>query len=136
MKRILFIGIGTLLLGACSPAADTGLAEVGADQFHNAFNNGQFDAIYKTADPEFRSSGSKAESIKFLSAVRAKLGRFKSGKTVGWNDNVGPIGHYVTLTREAQFERGRGYETFVFKIADRNLALVGYNINSNDMITG
>ena len=69
-------------------------------------------------------------------AIHAKLGNFCFGRTVGWNDNVSTGGHFVTLRREAQFDRGAAQEEFVFNIVSGKTAMVGYHISSNALITG
>jgi opacity protein-like surface antigen len=136
MRRWVFISVSALLLAACSFSADTQAAEQAVTVFHAAFNSSRFDDIYSASDAKYKSGSSRADSTKFLAAVRTKLGRFQSGKTLGSNDNVNPGGHFVTLTREAQFERGKAEETFVVRIAGSRAILVGYNINSNTLVTG
>jgi hypothetical protein len=130
-QHIVTIG-AALLLAGCNPMADTKAAEDGVSAFHDAFNAGRFDAIYSTADTRYKSIGTSAQSTEFLAGVRAKMGRFQSGSTVSWHDNVDAAsGHQVTLTRKAKFERGEGQETFVFNIAKNGKAtLAGYHINS------
>ena len=61
---------------------------------------------------------------------------FKSGKTVGWNDNTTTSGHYVTLNREAAFARGPATEQFIFRVDGNRALLVGYQVNSDLLITG
>jgi hypothetical protein len=136
MRSRIFVLVSALLVAACSFSADTESAERGVSAFHDAFNNSRFDDIYSASDAQYKSGSSREDSTKFLAAVRTKLGRFQSGKTLGWNDNVNPDGHFVTLSREAQFERGKAQETFVIRIAGNKAVLVGYNINSNTLITG
>jgi hypothetical protein len=131
MKRH-FLAIGTaLFLGGCNAVGDTKAAEDSVAAFHDAFNNGRFDSIYTAADAHYRSIGTMAQSTEFLAGVRAKMGRFQSGKTVGWNDKVNPGNHEVILTRKATFERGDGQETFAFSIANGKAVLDGYTIKSS-----
>ena len=89
-------------------------------------------------DVGFKSEGSisRDEFVKFLGALHGKLGSFKSGKTTGWNVNVGTGGHMVTLTREAQFEKGPGTEQFVFRVQGERAVLAGYHVNSRLLIIG
>src|SRR6059058_3927530 len=104
------------LLGACSFSADTTAAEQGVTAFHRAMDGGQYAAIYDASAADLKSSISRDDFAKLLNGLHAKLGPFQSGKTTGWNDNANTGGHYVTLNREAQFERGPGTEEFVFRI--------------------
>jgi Prokaryotic membrane lipoprotein lipid attachment site len=130
MKRYVLTIALALLLTGCNPPGDTKTAEEAVASFHDAFNNGRFDSIYTSADAHYRSIGTMAQSTEFLTGVRARLGRFQSGKTVGWNDEVKPGSHLVTLTRKGMFERGDGQETFAFSIADGKAILDGYTIKS------
>lgn len=137
MKRLsIAIALG-LLLAACSFSADTKSAEQAVVQFHAALNGGRFDDIYTATGPDFKGVTTREDFSKLLGAIHTKLGNFQSGKTVGWNDNANTAGHYVTLSREAQFEHGAAQEQFVFKLgADKKATLAGYHISSNALITG
>jgi hypothetical protein len=81
-------------------------------------------------------SVSRDDFVKLLGAMHTKLGPFRSGQTTNWNDNASTNGHYVTLTRQAQFGRGPGTEEFVFRIDGDRAVLAGYHVNSNLLITG
>jgi hypothetical protein len=82
-----------------------------------------------------KSAISRQDFIKLLTGLNSKLGAFKSGKTLNWNVNVGTAGTYVTLNRDAQFERGPGTEEFVFRIEGDRAILAGYHVNSNVLVT-
>ena len=135
MKRML-AALGALALAACNPAADTKAAEDGVVAFHQAMDAGQFAAIYQGSASDMKSSASEDDLIKLFSALHSKLGNYKSGKTVSWNDNSNTSGHYVTLVREAEFEHGSGKEEFVFLIEGKRAVLAGYHVSSNALITG
>jgi hypothetical protein len=134
MRRWL-LAIGLLFAG-CSFSADTKSAEQGVTEFHAALNGGRFDDIYTATGSDFKGVTTRDDFTKLLGAIHTKLGNFQSGKTVGWNDNANTDGHYVTLNREAQFERGAAQEQFVFRLGtDKKATLAGYHINSNALIT-
>ena len=135
MNRWLLLPVALALVAGCSTAADTATAEQGVALFHEQFNSGQFDQIYDSADAEYKSTSTRAESTEVFAGIRGKLGAFRSGKTLNWTDNVNSGGHYVNLTREVQFDRGGGQEAFSFKITANKPVLVGYNITSNALIT-
>jgi hypothetical protein len=48
---------------------------------------------------------------------------------------MGTGGTQVVLTYATEFEKGKGTETFTFRGRDDGPKLVGYNINSNKLIT-
>ena len=124
------------LLAGCNPSADTKSAEEGVMSFHQSLDGGRFDQIYTNTGPEFKSVTTREDFTRLLAAIHGKLGNFRSGKTVGWNDNVNTGGHFVTLTREAQYDRGSAQEEFVFNIVGGKTVMIGYHINSNALITG
>jgi hypothetical protein len=134
MKRVLVVSV-TLSLTACNPAADTKAAEQSVVSFHQQLDAGQFDQIYASTTPEFKAASTRDDFTKLLAAVHRKLGNFRSGQTGNWNDNATTGGHFLTLERSAQFERGPAQEEFVFKVDGKSAVLVGYHIASNTLIT-
>ena len=134
MKNFLALVLA-LLLGACSVSANTEAAEGGVAQFHAALNAGQHAEIYDSSANDMKSSITKEQFVAFLAGVQRKLGHFQSGKTIGWNVNSTTGGTFVTLNREAQFEKGPGTEEFVFRMQGDRATLAGYHINSNLLLT-
>ena len=136
MKRILILLSLASFVGGCSPAADTKAAEEGVTSFHDSMEAGEYAAIYDQSSSDMKSAISRDDFIKLLAGLHDKLGAFKAGKTTSWNDNATTGGHYVTLSRDAQFDNGPGTEQFVFKVDKGRTVLAGYHINSNVLITG
>ena len=96
---------------------------------------GHYAAIYNGSASDMKSSASQGDLIKLLTGLRSKLGNYRTGKTIGWTDNKGTGGHYVTLVRQAQFERGTAKEEFVFRIEKGRAVLAGYHVTSNALVT-
>lgn len=136
MKRWFLSIVAALTLVGCSAAADTKTAETGVSAFHKAMDAGKYAAIYDASGEEMKSSISRDDFVKLLTAMNDKLGPYKSGKTTGWNVNVGTGGHVVTLNRDAQYERGPGQEEFVFRVQGDRATLLGWHVTSNLLITG
>ena len=130
------LALSIFLLGACSPTADTKAAEEGVTAFHQTMDAGNYAAIYDASSSDMKSSISRDDFVKLLTGLHNKLGPFKSGKTKSWNDNATTGGHYVSLTRDALFEKGPGTEDFVFRVEGNRPVLAGYHVNSNVLITG
>ena len=136
MKRWVMTILAALSLAGCSAIDDTKAAETGVTAFHRAMDAGQFAAIYDASGPEMKSSLSRDDFVKMLTAMHGKLGAYRSGKTTNWNVNYNAGGHMVTLNREAQFERGPGTEEFVFRVEGDKATLLGWHVNSNALILG
>jgi uncharacterized protein DUF4019 len=125
-----------LLLSACSPARDTKAAEAGVADFHRAMDAGQYATIYDASSSDMKAAISRDDFVKLLTGIHAKLGGYRAGQTTNWNDNATTGGHFVTLVRQARFEKGPGTEDFVFRIEEQRPVLAGYHVNSNVLITG
>ena len=134
MRRATAGMIGALALAGCSFGADVPVAEKAIAAFHTQLDAAQFGPIYAQSADEMKKDTTQAQLADFLAAVHRKLGPFKSGKSIGWNDNVNTGGHYVTINYQATYERGPATESFVYRIDDGKAALVGYHVNSNVLI--
>jgi len=121
-------------LSACSPGADTEAAEKSIASFHADLNAGKLDKIYDDSGSELKAAANKDKFTKILNAVHTKLGMFKNGKSVGWNDNVTTGGHFVTINYQATYDKGAAAENFVFRVAGGGSALVGYHVNSDALL--
>lgn len=81
-----------------------------------------------------KNASTEAALTALLAAVHRKLGMFRSGKPVSWNDNYSTGGEFVTIGFVADYERGAAQESFVFRITDGAAKLAGYHVNSNALI--
>ena len=132
--KSLSAAILALTLVACSPGESVANATKQIERFHAQVNAGQYHQIYVDSDRQLKDVTTEKDIVSLLGAVHDKLGTFQTGKQVGWNVNVGTGGTITTLTIESQYERGKATETFRYG-GDEQPKLVGYNINSNDMMT-
>lgn len=110
------------------------LAKAQVVAFHEQYNNQDFDAMIDDAHPDMLKASPKDELTDLYSTVREKLGKVVDSKTVGWNINTINLKTTITLTQDTTFEEGKGQEIFTFRIQDEKARLLGYNINSNDLI--
>ena len=134
MHRGFGVVVALLSLGACSPGRDVPVAEKAVATFHAQLNANRFDAVYAGAAPEFRSATSGPVLTRLLSTVHRKLGDFRTGKTMGWNDNVSTSGHIVSLRYAASYARGPAMESFSYRIDGDAAVLVGYHTSSDALI--
>jgi hypothetical protein len=134
MSKIWFMLLSVSVLSACSPGADTQAAEKSIASFHADLNAGNFDKIYDGSGPDLKAVANKDKFTKILNAVHTKLGVFKDGKSVGWNDNVTTGGHFVTINYKADYNKGSADENFVFRVEETGSSLVGYHVNSEALL--
>ena len=123
-----------ILLGTCGKGfyRDYRVASSAVELFHHRLDSGDFDTIYSDASDDFRSSGTKADQIKFFEATHQKLGN--SGKTsplgfhVNWRN-----GHmFVDQVFGTQFAQGTAQESFVWVLENGTPRLYGYHITPAD----
>lgn len=134
MRRASVLLLASLLLASCSFGKGVGPANRSVDQFHRMLDAGRFAEIYEASDPLFKKASKQTEFVRVLEVVHRKLGNFKSGSTVGWNDNVNASGEFVTLNYKSVYASGDAQEQFVFRITNDGADLVGFNINSAALI--
>ena len=114
----------------CSSDEQLASAEKEVAQFRKLMDAQQFAEIYRTSSEEWRKSASETDLAKILNAMSTKLGKVQSADKAGWNVNFHTSGTFVTLGFNTQFEKGAGFEQFVFRVADGKARLVSYNVNS------
>lgn len=133
--RIAAIGFAAMIaLSACTGGEGRELAEAEIDEFRQAYGANEFANVYEASSPEMKRVQDKEEFVAFMNAVRRKLGAFESGKTTGWHSNVGTQGHSMVIAKQSQFENGAAAETFPFRITGDEALLVGYNVNSPQLV--
>jgi len=125
------------MLGGCFGAVgseDRRRAEEEVLQFHVRLNKGDIEAIWEGAGDELRRAVSHEDFTKLLEAVNRKLGDEQYTQTKSQTFMVRSGGTIYTLVQETQFDSGKGVETFVFKLEQSRAVLVGYYINSLDLL--
>jgi hypothetical protein len=127
------ISIGGLLLTGTGNQAN---AERAVAHLHEQLNGGNFEAIVAESDPLFTSKVSRAEAVRFLSAVHTTLGSAGSASLDGWtmngqlNGSIG-TGNFMNMLYTTQFESGSAKERFTWRVTDDGrMLLVGYNVES------
>ena len=133
MKKIV---VAVLLLGlaGCSVGADIPAAQKAVVRFHTMLDAGQSAQIARDSAAEMKGATTEPKLTALLDAVHRKLGTVKKAQQNGWNDQVNTGGHFITLNYATSYTRGEAIETFVFKIADGQAKLAGYNVNSDAML--
>jgi opacity protein-like surface antigen len=129
-----FLAVIVLLVASCSSAEDLAAAEREVEKFHQAYDAGQFDELYEKAADDFKKSSTKQEFVIMLEAIQRKLGKTAATKRGDWKLNFSTGGTMVALTYETSFARGKGTEQFNYRMAGKKALLVGYNLNSKDLL--
>lgn len=137
MKTIsLFLVLSVALLASGCGGMFKGkkAAEQSVANFHALYDDGKFAEIYSAADAKFKGTTTEKEFREFLTAVHRKLGKVTQTSEAGFNIRTFNLTTTVVLTQTTTFEQGTGSEIFTFKMDGDEAVLVGYNINSKDLI--
>src|SRR5438477_159664 len=136
MRRSVGICVLTaaLLLGCGGFTKGKPTAERAIAHFHDLYNQGKLDDIWNEAGSRFKSASSKQKFDEFMGAVQRKLGKVVSTANSGWNVKSFNLKTTVNMSQQTAFEKGQGAESFVFAIDGTNAVLLGYNIQSMDLI--
>jgi hypothetical protein len=133
--RTLLAVVAVSIFAGCGLTKGKEAATKAVDKFHQQFNDSKFTEIYSAATPAFKTSATEADFMKFIQAVRRKLGAFKSSTSSGWSANATTSGTFVALSFNSEFEQGRAVETFTFVVSGASATLQGYNVNSPKLVT-
>ncbi len=133
-KAILLISACLMLAGCGNMTKGKSLAEAQVAIFHEHYNNQEFTDMVDSAHPDMLKASSAEDLTDLYTAIRKKMGKTTGTKTVNWNIRTFNAATTVVLVQDTTFEEGKGQETFTFKIQKENAFLLGYNINSRDLI--
>ena len=123
-----------LCLAGCSGQQSTAAGESALADFHKRLNAGHIEAIYSDSSTEMKGSTTDRRLTALLEAVHRKLGLFKSGSSAGWNHNYTLNGEFLAIVYNADYERGKAQESFVYHIVGGSAKLAGYHVNSDALI--
>ena len=124
------LGLGCSSLANAKPAAERAIAE-----FHGEYNAGDFTKIYNDSADEFKNATTQDQLNELLSAISRKLGHETSSTNTSWRTGNFNLVTTVEMQQDTKFEHGSATETFTYKMDGERAVLVGFNINSNDLIT-
>lgn len=113
---------------------DKKAAEQGVADFHKLYNDGKLTEIYAAGHSKLKSATSEKQFLEFVGAVRRKFGKMTRTANEGFNVRTFNLTTTIVLTRTTTFEQGTGTETFTYEMAGDKPVLLGYNINSKDLI--
>jgi hypothetical protein len=137
-KKLLRFGLLFTLAATftgCGTTKDVGAASDAVVTFHARLDSEDYSTIYTQADPILRNATSQKDFLDLVSAVHRKLGKVISANRQGFFVNFTTSGTRVRLNYSTKFTDGDAQEEFVWAKSGNDFTLVGYNINSNALIT-
>jgi hypothetical protein len=130
---LLLFGVALLTSGCPGMFKGKKAAEQGVAAFHRLYK-GKLKEIYDMSHSKMKTATLEKELIEFLDAVQRKLGKVTKTANAGFNVGTFNFVTTVVLTQNTTFERGSAAEVSTFEMNGDNAVLVGYNINSKDLI--
>lgn len=118
----------------CSASVDTTAAKAAVTDFHARLDRAEFAGIYADTGKELKALASESDFTTLLEAVHRKLGPVTSSECKSWRVNFGTGGNVLSLGYQTTFRDGTGVEEFGFLTVDGKPTLVGYHINSKEML--
>jgi hypothetical protein len=134
LVSLLILSIALITSGCGGMANGKKAAEQGVADFHKLYNDGKLAEIYTGGHVKLKAAATEKQFLEFVSAVHRKLGKVTQTSTAGFNIRTFNLITTVVLTQSTTFEQGTGTEGFTFQMVDGKAILLGYNINSTDLI--
>jgi hypothetical protein len=134
VSRFLVLSIALFASGCGGMFKGKKAAEQGVADFHKLYNDGKLSDIYSVSHSKFKGATTEKEFLEFVGTVQRKLGKVTQTANAGVNVRSFNLTTTVVLTQTTTFEQGRGTEVFTFQMEGDKAVLVGYNINSKDLI--
>lgn len=137
MKRcslFLAVGLAIIVSGCGGMLKGKKAAEQSVADFHQMYNEGKLVEIYSAGHARLKSASTEKQFLEFMGAVQRKLGKVTQTANAGFNVQSFNFTTSVVLTQNTTFAQGTGTEVFTFQMEGEKAILVGYNINSKDLI--
>ena len=137
MKKFTFVfvlGLALIASGCVGMFKGKKAAEQSVADFHAMYNDGKIAEIYAAGHSKLKAASKEKEFVEFVGAVQRKLGKVTQTSGAGFNVRTFNLTTTVVLTQSTTFEQGTGTETFTFEMNGEKAVLLGYNINSKDLI--
>lgn len=109
-------------------------AEPAVAKFHQQLNDKQFAQIYAESGEKMKAVSTEQEMVEIFEAIHRKLGNVKNTTAGSFNVSSTTSGTFITITYETEFTEGKGSEQFVFELDGDKAILVGYHINSKELL--
>jgi len=130
LARALIVAGLVASASSCGLAEASGAADVAADRFHMLYQDEKWGEIYAEASPRLRQVTTEADFAELMSAIRRKLGAYRSASRTSVNVNATTDGTTVSQVFDTEFAEGHATEELRWSIVSGRAVLLYYNINS------
>ena len=127
-----------LLLAVLAGCSDTihgkEYAEPAVARFRALMKAHDFERIYDSTSAQFKEITPRDKGVALFAAVDRKLGAFRSAEQINWSVNTNNGVTIVVLAYASKYAGGDATEIFTFQVDEKTPVLVGYNIQSLEML--
>jgi hypothetical protein len=135
MKTMFVLAAALAALAGCGDTLKgTEYAEATVARFRQQMKARQFEQIYDSTGADFKAATSREIGVALFAAVDRKLGAFKRAKQINWSVNTHNMVTTVVLVYDSEYSDSHATETFTVRVEDGRGELVGYNIQSLQML--
>ena len=134
MRKLIVAAALGIAIGGCSAGQDKAIGKAASPGSTRCSTPAAITTFTPARRNEFRQAGSEQAATRFLAMVHDRLGPVRRADQRGWRVNFATGGTMVSLSYSTEFASGRGTEDFVFRVRGGSPVLVGYHINSMDLI--
>jgi len=135
LANLIFSFVILVAQAGCGTSEDVKAAEERVANFHRQLDAQDFLNIYNQADPKLREVTKAEEFLALLTAIHKKLGNVQSAMQQGYLVNFATSGTTIRLNYTTKYAEGDAQEVFVWRKDGNVIRLLGYNVNSNALIT-
>ncbi len=128
--RILLAMFGVLGLVACNPVEVMGDSDAAIEQFHEHWNGGNFDAMWRATHPDFRTGLTKDQFDKLMGDFGEVLGAVESSERESFNINTQNGVTTTTIVMRTRFSNGEGIEQFYLRDSGEAQKIIYYYVES------
>ena len=122
---VFFICVAGCFAGESADVSINAVADFRVRYYEKAFVQ-----MYRSAAPEFQKATTPEDWNRLMVVMSSRLGQVRSASDPAWQVSATTNGTFVRLQYETEFEKGKGTETFVWRVEEERAQLMGYNINS------
>ena len=136
-RRVLFfaaLSFLALILACTNPFKVGQMSDASVAQFHQKLDQTQFHDIYAASSPDFQRASPEKDITELFNAIHTKLGNVTSTNRTNIFMSATTGGNFVRATYDTTFAKGKGTEQFNWMLANDQLTLVGYHIESRDLM--
>jgi hypothetical protein len=128
--RFLLASVAILVCASCSGFRTVKTGKAAISHFHEQFNAGLSDDIYRDASQEYQGSATAELHRKIIEGVREKMGSAGQFEVTNWRVDFLTGGRLVALQCKTTFANGEATESFQWRIEGTKAMLLGWHINS------